>query len=343
MSENFKWDFPYPSQRMPILANNIVATSQPLAAQAGLRMLLKGGNAVDAAIATAITLSVVEPTMNGIGSDAFAILWDGKKLVGLNASGRSPAVWTPEYFSCYKKMPFLGWDAVTVPGAVSAWVELWKKYGSLEFKDLFEPAIRIARDGYLVPPITAKVWSTLTGQYKKFPEWIKTFTIRGKAPQSGQLFKCPDQADTLELIAETEGEAFYKGELAQKIIKYAENTGGAMTIDDLKNHKPEWVVPLEIEYKGVNLHEIPPNGQGITALIMLGILKNFDISSYHPDSIESLHLQIETMKLAFRDAHRYISDPSTLEFDPKYLLNPEYLNARSKLINLKKAVDFKHG
>jgi gamma-glutamyltranspeptidase/glutathione hydrolase len=343
MTKDFKWKFPYPSRRMPILAKNVVASSQPLASQAGLRMLLKGGNAIDAIIATAIALTVVEPTSNGIGSDAFAILWDGKKLVGLNASGRSPAAWTPEYFSKYKKMPTMGWDTVTVPGAVSAWVELWKKYGQLKFKELFEPAIDYARNGYLVSPITGDVWNILSRVFKSYPGFREAFLRDGKAPKPGQMFNFPAQANSLELIADTEGHAFYHGELAKKIVDYAKKTEGLMTLEDLENHSATWVEPIKIEYKGVELHEIPPNGQGLAALIMLGILKNFDISSFGPDNVESIHLQLEAMKLAFADAHRYISDPSSLEFDPKYLLQSEYLKERATLIDTQKAQVFEYG
>ena len=343
MTRDFKWKFPYPSRRMPILAKNIVATSQPLASQAGLRMLLKGGNAVDAIIATAIALTVVEPTSNGIGSDAFAILWDGKKLIGLNASGRSPAAWTPEYFSKYKKMPLLGWDTVTVPGAVSAWVELWKKYGQLSFEELFEPAIDYARNGYLVSPITGDIWNPLSRVFKTYPGYREAFLRNGKPPKPGEVFKFPAQARSLELIAETEGHAFYHGELAKKIIDYAKETSGTMTLEDLENHSPSWVEPIKIEYKGVELHEIPPNGQGLAALIMLGILKNFDISSFEPDSVDSIHLQLEAMKLAFADAHHYISDPSTLEFDPKYLLQQDYLKKRATLIHNHIAQKYEYG
>jgi len=332
---------------MPMLAKNIVSTSQPLASQAGLRMLLKGGNAVDAAIATAITLTVVEPTMNGIGSDAFAILWDGKKLVGLNASGRSPAAWTTEYFSKYKKnttsinkeMPLIGWDSVTVPGAVSAWVELWKKYGQLSFKELFEPAINYAKNGFLVSPITADVWKVVSQLYKQFSEFKDAFLPDGKAPKAGQLFKFPAQARTLELIAETEGESFYYGELAKKIVEHAKSTEGLMTLEDLEKHRPTWEKLIDIDYCDVKLHEIPPNGQGLAALIMLGILKQFDINSYEPDSVESMHIQLEAMKLAFADAHRYISDPSTLEFESKSFLESAYLRRRASLIDPEKAQD----
>ena len=341
MKNNLNWDFPYPSQRMPVMANNIVSTSQPLASQAGIEMIKKGGNAVDAALAAAI----VEPTMNGIGSDAFAILWDGNKIVGLNASGRSPMAWTPEYFSRKKTMPLIGWDSVTVPGAVSAWVELSKKYGQLAFQELFEPAIKYAKTGFLVSPITAQVWNLQKNMYKKkkFPDFYKTFLVNDEAPRTGQLYSCPDQAKTLELIAKTDGEAFYSGELAKKIVNHAKETGGLMTLEDLESHKITWEKPITMDYKGVQLHEIPPNGQGLAALIMLGILKQHDIGSFEPDSPESLHLQIEAMKLAFTDAYRYISDPSTMEFEPSTLLQSEYLSERASLIDLNKANNPKHG
>ncbi|MBD3255641.1 MAG: gamma-glutamyltransferase [Candidatus Lokiarchaeota archaeon] len=339
----FKWKFPYASRRMPVLAKNIVASSQPLASQAGLRMLLKGGNAVDAAIATAIALTVVEPTSNGLGSDAFAIVWDGKNLTGLNASGRSPTAWTVEHFSKYDSMPKLGWDATTVPGAVSAWVKLWEKYGTLEFEQLFEPAIDYAKKGFLVSPITGMGWNLLVRVYKKFPAWVDTFTIKGKGPKPGELFKLPYHAKTLEKIAESKGEAFYRGEIAEKIVDYAKETGGLMTLKDLSSHHADWVQPIKINYKGVTLYEIPPNGQGLAALIMLGILKNFDMSKFSPDSVESIHLQIEAMKLAFKDAHRYISDPSALEFDPELFLQADYLKERADLIDMQKAQDLDYG
>ncbi len=343
INANFKWKFPYPSQRMPILAKNIVSTSQPLASQAGLRMLLKGGNAVDAAIACAIALTVVEPTMNGIGSDAFAIVWDGKKLNGLNASGRSPKAWTPEYFSKYKRMPLVGWDTVTIPGAVSAWVELSKRFGKLPFKELFKPAIEYAKHGYLVSPITAQSWGFAKSLFKKFPDFINCFLPGGKAPKAGDLFSNPDQAQTLKLISETNGEAFYQGKLANKIAEFARGSGGLITLEDLNNNKADWVKPISIEYKDIVLHEIPPNGQGIAALIALGILKHWNLNDYNVDSADSLHIQLEAMKLAFSDVHRYVSDPSTMEFDYLNLLNPEYLAERAKLIELNKAKDFKYG
>ena len=343
MKEIFDWKFPYPSQRMPVLARNIVSTSQPLASQAGLRMILKGGNAVDAAIASAIALTVVEPINNGIGSDSFAIIWDGKRLMGLNASGRSPAAWTPEYFSRYKTMPMLGWDTVTIPGAVSAWVELSKRYGNLEFYELFEPAINYAQHGFLVSPIVAEQWQIAASFHQKVPEFIEAFTLNGKVPKAGQLFKIPAQARSLELIAKTNGQAFYSGELAQKVVTHAKQTGGAITLDDLETHTATWEKPISIDYNGVKLHEIPPSGQGLAALQMLGILKQFDISSYEPDSVDSLHLQIEAMKLAFSDAYRYISDPTALEFAPAVLLENDYLHKRAALIDKNKAQNHRFG
>ena len=339
----FDWEFPYASQRMPVMARNIVATSQPLAAQAGLRMLQKGGNAVDAAVATAIALTVVEPTSNGVGGDAFAIVWDGKELHGLNASGRSPAAWKFEHFSQYKSMPLLGWDSVTVPGAVSAWVELSNRFGHLPFEDLFEPAIEYAYNGFLVSPMTAKRWSAAPERYKDFPEFAAAFLPNGRAPEVGEKFEFKAQAKTLERIAETKRAAFYHGDLAEKIVAHAKATDGWITKEDLASHQPDWVEILSINYRGLTLHEIPPNGQGITALLMLGILENWNIQDYPVDSADSLHLQIEAMKLAFADAYRYVSDPSSMDIGYKGLIDPDYLSQRAKLISLDKAQDPEYG
>lgn len=325
------------------MAKNVVATSQPLAAQAGLRMLLQGGNAVDAALATAICLTVVEPTSNGIGSDAFCILWDGQQLHGLNASGRSPKALSPERFKGLHEMPLDGWDSVTVPGCVSAWVELSSRFGKLPFETLFEPAIAYARNGFLVSPITARSWQIQAKQFQKFSEFTQHFMPGGHAPQAGQLFKYPEQASTLELIASTHGQAFYRGELAEKIVADAKKHQALMTLDDLANHKADWVGTVWQDYKDVSLHEIPPNGQGLATLIALGILRHLDIAQYPVDSANSLHLQIEAMKLALADAYRYIGDPDTMDIAPTDLLDTNYLAERAKQIDLKKAQDFKHG
>src|SRR3954468_662223 len=331
----FTWNFPYPSQRMPVLAKNIVATSQLLAAQAGLAMLAKGGNAVDAGLAAAITLTVVEPTSNGIGSDAYAILWDGQRLVGLNASGRSPAGWTPERFKDHKSMPTLGWDSVTVPGCVSAWVALSKRYGKLPFEDLFEAGIRYARESYMVSPITAVSWASQAPNFKGFSEFCWTFLPKDRAPYAGERFYCPQQAETLEDIASTKAEGFYRGPIAERIALASSADDGAMTAEDLAAHRADWMDPISIEYRGYHLHEMPPNGQGIAALIALGILRHFDMASIPVDSADSYHLQLEAMKLAFADTWRNASDPATMKVTTAEMLDEGYLAARAKLIDMK--------
>jgi gamma-glutamyltranspeptidase / glutathione hydrolase len=339
----FTWKFPYPSQRMPVLAKNVVATSQPLAAQAGLAMMARGGNAVDAGIAAAITLTVVEPTANGIGSDAFAILWDGQRLVGLNASGRSPAGWTPERFAGKSAVPTLGWDSVTVPGCVSAWVTLSKRYGKLPFEVLFEAAIRYARESFMVSPITAQSWANQAPNLKSFSEFSWTFLPKDRAPHPGERFYCPQQAETLEEIASTKGESFYRGALAQRIALASRSDDGAMTEDDLAAHRCDWVDPISVEYRGYELHEMPPNGQGIAALIALGILRNFDVASIPVDSADSLHLQIEAMKLAFADTWRNAADPAAMQVTNAQMLDPAYLASRAKSIDMKRAQEHEAG
>ena len=337
------YDFPYRSQRMPVMAKNVVATSQPLAAQAGLRTLLQGGNAVDAAVAAAVTLTIVEPTSNGIGSDAFCILWDGNKLHGLNASGRSPAALTPERFAGHDTVPLRGWDAVTVPGAVSAWVELSSKFGKLPFEKLLEPAIHYAQNGFLVSPVTAKAWSFAPKTFGDFEAFRNGFLPGGHAPKAGELFKFPDQAETLQKIAETKGEAFYRGELAQAIAADAKKHGALLSEEDLANHQADWVGTASQSYGEVELHEIPPNGQGLAALIMLGILQHHDLEQYPPDSADSLHLQIEAMKLAFADTYRYIADSAAMDINADDLLDDVYLAERAQLIDMQKAQDPGHG
>jgi gamma-glutamyltranspeptidase/glutathione hydrolase len=334
---DFTWDFPYPSQRMPVLAKNVVATSQPLAAQAGLQMLKKGGNALDAALATAITLTIVQPTSIGLGGDAFALVWDGKELTGINGSGRSPKKWSLKWFKGKDAIPARGWDAVTVPGAVDAWVRLWERFGKLPFRTLFEPAIKYARDGFPVTPITASAWADAEKNLRDFPDFIQTFLPGGKAPRSGEIFKCPDLANTLEKIAKTKGQSFYHGELAGKIAVHAKDNGGALSRKDLAEHHSEWVNPISLEYRGLRLHEIPPNGQGLAALIALGILQNFDITKYPVDSADSLHLQIEAMKIAFAEVHRHVADPEYMIVSPADLLREDFLAERAGEIKMDRA------
>jgi gamma-glutamyltranspeptidase/glutathione hydrolase len=339
----FSWHNPYAWPRKPLLAQNVVATSQPLAAQAGLQMLAAGGNAVDAILATAITLTLVEPVSNGIGSDAYGLLWDGRKLHGLNASGRSPAAWTLDYFRGRAIMPVRGWDAVTVPGAVSAWVELHGKFGKLPFRKLFEPAIRYGREGFLVSPTIAAQWQAQVDKLRNLPGFAQAFLPGGRAPRAGEKFVFKKHALALEKIAETKGKAFYRGELAAKIEAAAKKQGGALRVSDLAAHQPDWVKPLEMDYRGYTLHEIPPNGQGIVALIALGILDNFDMRAHPVDGADSLHLQIEAVKLAFADGWRYVADIDHMDVRPNALLDKEYLKSRAKLIDPKRAQDFGHG
>ncbi|MBI1290363.1 gamma-glutamyltransferase [bacterium] len=329
--------FPYPSQRMPIFARECVATSQPLAAQAGLDALARGGNAADAALAAAITLTVVEPTSNGIGSDAFALVWEGKSLHGLNASGRSPAGWTRERFAGLTEMPERGWDSVTVPGCVSAWVALSERHGRLPFGELFTAAIRHAREGYLVSPITAAAWQRSEPRFRDFAEFARVFLPSGRAPMAGETIRLPDHAATLIRIAESGGEDFYRGELARRIAAASEADGGAMCFDDLASHLADWVAPISIEYRGHVLHEIPPNGQGLAALIALGILREVDMAAAPVDSVASFHLQIEAMKLALADAYRHLSDPAHMQVPVEALLSPDYLASRAQLIDPKRA------
>jgi gamma-glutamyltranspeptidase / glutathione hydrolase len=332
----FSWEFPYAWPRKPVLAQNVVATSQPLAAQAGLRMLLDGGSAVDAIVATAITLTLVEPVSNGIGSDAFAIVWDGRKLHGLNASGRSPAAWTPEYFGG-KGVPPLGWNSVTVPGAVSAWVELHARFGKLPFQRLFEPAIKYGRDGFPVSPTIASQWAAQASLHKSQPGFAEAFLPGGRPPKAGERFILPDHAATLEKIAATNGAAFYRGELAEAIERHAKANGGAMLVSDLAAHHADWVGTIELDYRGYTIHEIPPNGQGIVALIALGILEHFEMASLPVDSADSVHLQIEALKLAFADAGTYVADIDHMPLRPERLLDKGYLEDRANLIDLKRA------
>ncbi len=343
MTPSFSWAFPYAWPRKPLLARNVVATSQPLASQAGVSMLAAGGNAVDAALATAITLTLVEPVSNGIGSDAFAIVWDGKRLHGLNASGRSPAGWSPEYFGGAKAMPARGWDTVTVPGCVSAWRMLSERFGKLPFGRLFEPAIRYGREGFLVSPTIARQWAQQCAELKVEPGFAQAFMPGGRAPAAGEVFRFPDHAATLERIAATKGEAFYRGDLAAKVEAHAKQHGAAMRVADLAAHQADWIAPLEVRYRGYTVHELPPNGQGIAALIALGILEQFDVASLPVDSADSLHLQIEAVKLAFADALAYVADLDHMPFPPQQLLDQGYLKQRAKLIDMKRAQPFAAG
>jgi len=342
----FDYDLPYPSKRMPVMAENVVATSQPLAAQAGLETLRRGGNAMDAAVATAAALTVVEPTSNGIGADNFALIWTNGRLYGLNASGRAPMGLDRSDYEGMDEIPFYGWEGVTTPGAVSGWAAVSERFGKLDFETLLEPAIRYAQEGYLVSPEVARYWGFGARGYKgdeKFQAWRDTFLKNDHAPEPGERMRLPDHASSLRAIAQTQGRAFYEGELAEKIDAEARKFGGALRLRDLKAHEYDWVEPISTEYRGYRLHEIPPNGQGLTALIALGIMRQFDLDAMSVDSVESLHVQLEAMKLAFADAHRHIADPRYMDVSVSDLLDEGYLRRRAGQIDRSRAQDFNHG
>jgi gamma-glutamyltranspeptidase/glutathione hydrolase len=345
---SFNYTNPYTSTRLPVFARNVVSTSHPLAAQAGLRMMYKGGNAVDAAIAAAAAIAITEPVSNGLGSDAFAILWDGKELHGLNASGRAPDTWTPEYFK--KKYgadavnpPKRGFDSVSVPGAVAGWVALSERFGKLPFADLMEPAIEIAERGYLMPTVVQQKWAAATPELQGLPGFAEAFLPWGRAPDVGELFQFKAAARGLRAIAESKGAAYYGGEIAAAIEKFSAANGGSITAKDFAAYKPEWVKPIGKDYRGHTLHEIPPNGQGIAALIALGILEKFDVAGMAVDGVDSQHLQIEAMKLAFADVYRYVAEPANMEVTVEQMLDDAYLASRAKLIDMRKAQDFGAG
>ncbi len=353
MNPSFDWSTGYPSQRLPVFGRNVVATSHPLAAQAGLQMLRSGGNAADAAIATAAVMTIVEPCSNGFGSDAFCLLWDGHTLHGLNASGRAPQAWSAEYFKRkhgaeQAAPPMRGWDSATVPGAVSAWVALSERFGRLPFADLMAPAIEVAERGYAVPVVVQQKWAAAIPLLHTQPGFAEAFMPHGRAPHVGELFRFAAAARSLRLIAETKGAAFYGGEIAEAAAAHSQSHGGAMTTADFASYCPEWVAPIGIDFADAHgvrhtVHEIPPNGQGIAALIALGIVGQFDIASMALDRTAATHLQIEAMKLAFADTYRFVAEPASMEVTAEQLLAPSYLAARAKLIDPKRAQHFGPG
>ena len=352
---NFTFDaqeYKYASRRRVVHAKRgMVCTSQPLASQAGLTILQQGGNAIDAAIATAICQTIVEPTNNGLGSDCFALVWTGGKLHGLNGSGYAPQRLTPEAVAASgatERMPLRGWEAVTVPGAPSAWAELHKRFGRLPFAKLFEPAIYYAEQGYPVSPIVARFWQegidALT-PYKNNPAiapWFATFDVHGNgvAPQTGEMVKLPDHAKTLRILADSYCESYYRGELAQKLVEFSDKTGGYLSLEDLADYRAEWVEPVHINYHGYDVWEMPPNGHGITALMALNILKDMEIGA--KDTGDTFHKQIEAMKLAFADGMHYIADPRYMQTRVEELLSDAYAAQRRALIG-ETALEPTHG
>lgn len=332
--------YPNASRRTAVYARNgMVATSQSLAAQAGLDMLKKGGNAVDAAVATAACLTVVEPCSNGIGGDAFALVWMKDELYGLNASGPAPAGISAESLrqEGLTEMPIFGWTPVTVPGVPSAWAALSKRFGRLPFHELLEPAIRYAEEGFAVSPTTSFFWKKAFKEYLEhmqgelFKPWYDLFAPGGRPPEPGEIWSSPGHADTLRKLAASEGESFYRGELADVIDTFSRETGGYLRKSDLANYKPEWVQPISSTYKGYEVWEIPPNGQGIVTLMALNILKG--IEAPPADIEEFYHRQIEAMKLAFEDGLWSITDPKHMgKSEVEYLLSKEYADKKRSRI-----------
>ncbi len=330
-----------PGRHQPVFAaGGIVATSQPLAARAGLDVLREGGNAVDAAVAMGAAATVVEPATSSIGGDAFALVWDGARLHGLNGSGRAPARLTAEAVRAggHDAVPEHGWLPVTVPGAPAAWRDLHGRFGRLPFARLLEPAARYAEEGHPASPIAVWGWRRhvdavhprLRGP--EFAEFAGVFAPAGRAPQVGEIWRSPEMARSLRLIAESGGDSVYTGELAERIARFSRDTGGLLAAEDLAAHESTWADPISTSYRGHDVWEMPPNGQGLAALLALSILEGLDLASLPRDSGESLHLQIEAMKLAFADVQRFVGDPERGEMPVTELLSQGYAAARRSLI-----------
>jgi gamma-glutamyltranspeptidase / glutathione hydrolase len=346
----FDWNNPYPTVRTPVFARNIVATSQPLAAQAGLRVMQAGGNAVDAAVAAAAVITMTEPCSNGLGADNFAIVWDPAtvQLLGLNSSGTAPAAWTLEYFrskygeDLVKNRPVRGWDTVTVPGAVAGWGLLHARLGRLPFADVLAPAIEYAERGFAVAAIVRDKWQRAVPLLKDGPGFAAHFMPKGRAPEIGELFTLAGAARTFKLLAQHGAAAFYQGEIADAIERHARATGGALTAADLADYwafaqEHGWVGTISTHFHGHELHEIPPNGQGIAALSCLGLLRHTSLSDFAVDGADWQHVAIEAMKLAFADTYAYVADPRSMAVTPAMLLDDGYLAQRARHIDLRRA------
>jgi gamma-glutamyltranspeptidase len=328
--------------RSPVIARHgIVATSQPLAAQAGLEMLKAGGNAVDAAIATNAMLGLVEPASCGIGGDLFAIVWDAKtkKLYGLNASGRSPYAHTRELFKDkgLKEIPITGPLSWSVPGAVSGWEQLRKRFGTKSKQELLWPAIKYAEEGFAVTPVIASEWRGAQKGLSRWPNSARTYLIDGNPPRAGQVFTNPRLAQSYRLIVEGGEDAFYRGPIAQQIVDWSEKNGGLITMKDFADHKADWVEPVSTNYRGYDVWELPPNGQGIAALQMLNLLEQHDVRKMGFGSADHLHLFLEAKKLAFADRARHYFDPDFGKPPVERLISKEYARERGKLIDMKHA------
>ncbi|MDO5715527.1 MAG: gamma-glutamyltransferase family protein [Tissierellia bacterium] len=333
-------DYPYPSKRNVVFAKNgMVCAGNPTATSAGLRILQRGGNAIDAAIATAATLPVTEPTGNGLGCDCFAIIWYRGKMYGLNSSGRAPKSVSIQKLKDrgYDKIPPYGVIPTNTPGGVGGWMEMHNKFGSLSLEEIFEPAISYAENGYPVSPNISRLWEEafeIYSQFKdkeEFSEWFKVFAPENRHLYPGELFVNKDIARTLNSIAKTHGKSFYHGEFAEKIDEFMKKHGGYLTKEDMMEYEAEWVEPISTNYRGYDIWELPPNGHGITVLMALNILKGFEFEAGR-DHVDTMHKQIEAMKLTMTDTAKFITDPKHMKYTPEQLLSEKYANYRRKSI-----------
>ncbi|WP_130863116.1 gamma-glutamyltransferase family protein [Bacilliculturomica massiliensis] len=330
----------YPTRRSAVFGKKgMVCTSQPLAAQAGLDILKRGGNAVDAAVAAAACLTVVEPTSNGIGGDAFALVWMKERLHGLNASGPAPAGIDAEALRAmgYSNVPQYGWIPVTVPGAPSAWAALSKRFGRLPFEELLKPAIGYAEEGFPVSPVVSRLWDRAFGESCEhmkddfFRHWFETFAPEGRAPRAGEVWSSADHGRTLRRIAESGGEDFYRGGLAEEIDSFSRAAGGFIRKEDLAQYQPQWTDPISVNYRGYDVWELPPNGHGMVALMALNILNGYDFTGRERE--DTYHYQIEALKSAFADGLAHIADPGYMEADVAAMLSETYADQRRSLIS----------
>lgn len=336
--------YPFRSRRSNVWARNgVVATSQPLAAQAGLEMLRQGGNAIDAAVATAVALNVVEPMSTGIGGDMFALVWkaDERRLYALNGSGRAPSAATIERVRArgHKEMPQTGMIPVTVPGAPHGWATLMREHGRLGLGDVMAPAIRYASEGFAVSEVIASYWELAQAKLSAHPATAANYLVDGRPPCAGEVFCQPNLARTLTMVAQGGAEAFYQGEIAERIVAFSEANGGLLCAEDLSAHSSTWVEPISTEYNGLRLFECPPNGQGIVALMALNMLKGFDLGALGYGSARYLHVIVEALKLAFADAHLHVTDPTQYRVPVEQMLSDEYAAKRRKLIDMEQALD----
>ena len=330
------------STRSEIIAENgMVATSHPLATQIGIDILKKGGNAVDAAIAANAAIGLMEPTGNGIGGDLFAIIWieNNKKLYGLNASGRSPKNLKLEYFknNGFSKIPAYGPLPVSVPGCVDGWFEMHEKFGSLNMKQILKPAINYAENGFPVSELVSYYLGISAKNFGKYPNFNETYLINGFSPKKGQIFKNKDLANTLKIISEKGRSGFYEGKIAKIMSDFIIDQGGFLSYEDLKNHKSDWIEPVSTNYRGYDVWELPPNGQGIAALQMLNLLEKFDIKSMGFGSAEYIHHFVEAKKIAFADRAKYYADMDFNDIPVNYLISKEYADKRRDEINSTRA------